>query len=268
LDEHSCFERLANAGVGLIRNKVDQWYREGTHGRLANLAAEWNGLWQQLWRYVRLKQIIRQVKGFRGRQDPAALYDFASDPFGGALNPLQVRSEFLDLLGLLAEQRPRRVLEIGTATGGTLLLLCHAAASDALLISVDLPGGPFGAGWPGWQLPLLRAFPLPGQRLELLRANSHDPAVLERVRGLLGGDPLDFLFIDGDHRYEGVKQDFETYGSLVRPGGLVAVHDISVHPFGLAGEVPRFWQEIRPHHRTRELVAGWDCGLGIGIVWH
>jgi predicted O-methyltransferase YrrM len=41
---------------------------------------------------------------------------------------------------------------------------------------------------------------------------------------------LDFLFIDGDHTYEGVKQDFEMYTPLVRKGGLVAMHDIVPPP--------------------------------------
>jgi hypothetical protein len=33
------------------------------------------------------------------------------------------------------------------------------------------------------------------------------------------------LFIDGDHRYEGVRRDFEMYSPLVGAGGLIAFHD-------------------------------------------
>ena len=36
---------------------------------------------------------------------------------------------------------------------------------------------------------------------------------------------IDFLFIDGDHRYEGVKGDIETWVPRVRDGGIVAFHD-------------------------------------------
>jgi len=46
----------------------------------------------------------------------------------------------------------------------------------------------------------------------------------------LNGEPLDFLFIDGDHTYEGVKRDFEMYSPLVRNGGIIAFHDIVKHP--------------------------------------
>ncbi len=38
-------------------------------------------------------------------------------------------------------------------------------------------------------------------------------------------DKIDFLFIDGDHSYEGVKKDWELYSSLLKSGSLVAFHD-------------------------------------------
>jgi len=41
------------------------------------------------------------------------------------------------------------------------------------------------------------------------------------VKKILAGRQVDFLFIDGDHSYEGVKKDFEMYSSLVRKGGVV-----------------------------------------------
>jgi len=36
---------------------------------------------------------------------------------------------------------------------------------------------------------------------------------------------IDFLFIDGDHSYEGVKIDFELYSNLLSPTGLIMLHD-------------------------------------------
>lgn len=36
---------------------------------------------------------------------------------------------------------------------------------------------------------------------------------------------IDFLFIDGDHNYEGVKQDWDLYSKLLLPGSIVAFHD-------------------------------------------
>lgn len=37
----------------------------------------------------------------------------------------------------------------------------------------------------------------------------------------------DLLFIDGDHSYEGAKQDFDLYFPIVKEGGLVVFHDYS-----------------------------------------
>ena len=48
----------------------------------------------------------------------------------------------------------------------------------------------------------------------------------DRLVKATGGKPLDFLFIDGDHAFKGVKSDFQLYSELVRPGGLIAFHDI------------------------------------------
>ncbi len=36
---------------------------------------------------------------------------------------------------------------------------------------------------------------------------------------------IDFLFIDGDHSYEGVKTDFELYSKLLSDRGIIAIHD-------------------------------------------
>jgi predicted O-methyltransferase YrrM len=36
---------------------------------------------------------------------------------------------------------------------------------------------------------------------------------------------LDFLFIDGDHRYPAVQRDINNYAHFVKPGGWIAFHD-------------------------------------------
>ena len=36
---------------------------------------------------------------------------------------------------------------------------------------------------------------------------------------------IDFLFIDGDHSYEGVKKDFELYSTLLTDKGVIVIHD-------------------------------------------
>lgn len=219
---------------------------------------------------VATSTLRRRAARVNGDVEAALDLVFGFDLAGIRIAPMQERSEIRSLLELVRDARPRVVLEIGTARGGTLFLWSRVAAPDALLVSVDLPDGEFGGGYPAWRAPLYRAFAHDAQRLELLRADSHSEETRDRVRDLVGGDGVDFLFIDGDHTYDGVKRDFELYAPLVRAGGLVALHDIvpqgSSDEF-LVGEVPQFWAELRATHETRELVADWAQGrFGIGVV--
>jgi predicted O-methyltransferase YrrM len=183
---------------------------------------------------------------------------------------LQKLSEFAPLVGLVGRQRPLRVLEIGTHRGGTFWVWCQVAADDAKVISVDLPAGAFGDG--DYDESLVRSYAGDRQQVELIRDDSHNPDTRERVVRALEGEPLDFLFLDGDHTYEGVRADFEMYAPLVRPGGMVAFHDIIEHPEVPECEVERVWNEVKPQYRHVELVdpgdvRGWGPWGGIGIIW-
>lgn len=40
---------------------------------------------------------------------------------------------------------------------------------------------------------------------------------------------IDYLHIDADHSYEGVKRDFELYSTLVREGGIISIHDTDLN---------------------------------------
>jgi cephalosporin hydroxylase len=200
------------------------------------------------------------------------IYDAVDTAYGFAdwdvvIAPMQVRSEIEALLELLAEDPPRTVLEIGTARGGTLFLLCHVASADARLISVDLPGGDFGGGYPAALVPLLTSFAQHEQVVELIRGDSHSHDTLAKVEQILGGRQVDFLMIDGDHSYEGIRRDFTMYSPLVRQGGWIALHDIVPGRPELGGGVPDFWRELKARHPVREIVADWNQGAyGIGLI--
>jgi predicted O-methyltransferase YrrM len=199
--------------------------------------------------------------------DQALELAFGFRSVGIRILPGQVRSEITQLLKLLAENPPARLLEIGTAGGGTFFLFARVASEDALLISADLPHGQFGGGYPKWRGRLIQSFGHARQQVHLLAVDSHAPETLQRIQGLLKGNQLDFLFIDGDHRYEGVKADFEMYSPLVRPGGLIGFHDIVPGPPENAGGVAVFWQELKKKYPAREFVADWkQGGYGIGLV--
>lgn len=155
-------------------------------------------------------------------------YSFRLGPV--SIRPAQVKEEITQLLQFLAKLRSMAVCEIGTAGGGTLFLFSRVSHPNATIISIDLPGGPFGGGYPKWKTHFYKSFTCSRQRIHLIRGNSHDLSTIEKVEKILAGRKLDFLFIDGDHTYKDVKADFENYSKLVRPGGIIAFHDIVPHP--------------------------------------
>lgn len=176
-------------------------------------------------------------------------------------NPVEIEA----LYEVVSSLRPARVLEIGTARGGTLYLWTQAAADNATLVSVDLPGGDFGGAYPECRMPFYQAFAARGQQLFLERADSHSPETLELIKQRFAGEPVDFAFIDGDHTYEGVKADFENYGPLVRPGGIIAFHDILYREDQPSIRVDRLWNELKEHYECHELVGPEGSGKRIGI---
>jgi predicted O-methyltransferase YrrM len=196
-----------------------------------------------------------------------SLIDFTSTAFYGLIRPIQVRFEILSLLGLVRELQPRTVLELGTARGGTLFLWTRVIPSDAHLVSIDLPGGRFGDGYVAWRAPVYRSFALGQQHIDLLRGDSHSESIFEQTRKLLGAKLVDYLYIDAGHTYNDVKQDFQMYSRLVAPGGLIAFHDIAVHPPSKGCEVHRFWSEIKSQYNSGEFIEDLSQGwAGIGYL--
>jgi predicted O-methyltransferase YrrM len=181
---------------------------------------------------------------------------------------IQKQSELTGLLHLLERRRPQTVVEIGTEHGGTLWAWCQIAQPDALIVSIDLPRAPRGRGESEDQKTRkFLDFACARQTLRLLRLDSHEEETLEALKAVLSGRPIDFLFIDGDHAYNGVRLDYEMYSPLVRRGGLIAFHDILPHPI-FAPEVERFWRSIRSDFKHVELLdAHQRGGGGIGILY-
>ncbi len=201
---------------------------------------------------------------------------FLFSKWGVNIRPLQLPRELARFLEEVRARRPQTILEIGTALGGTFCGFAWAASDDATIVSVDLRHGDFGGGYPPWRAPLYRSFARGSQQIHLIEGDSHASTTLEAVKRAFGGAPIDVVFIDGDHTYEGVKADYELYSPLVAPGGLIAFHDIapedpSAFP-GMSvcvGGVPRFWQELRESTEHFEIVENWAQGaFGIGVVRH
>lgn len=215
------------------------------------------------------QKIINKLKLFFS-DDEEKIFKFTYKFYGGLIKPMQIKEEFLQCLKIFKEQKPKYVMEIGTASGGTLFSFCKLASEEAIIISIDLPGGLFGGGYSEWKMPIYQVFKKEKQNLYLLRKNSHQKETLEEVLKILNGKQLDFLFIDGDHTYEGVKKDFEMYSPLVKKGGIIVFHDIAVHPLETDCFVHDFWKEIkkRDNYKFKELIKDLNQNwAGIGILF-
>jgi predicted O-methyltransferase YrrM len=113
-----------------------------------------------------------------------------------------------------------RLVEIGVWHGATTCQLRSVMASDGVLYAVD----PFPRGRLGFSAPRRIA------RREVARVRNGAVRWIrttgaEAGRSLAGQPEVDFIFIDGDHSFDVVREDWETWRPLVALGGIVALHD-------------------------------------------
>jgi len=154
--------------------------------------------------------------------------------FGGdgylRIKTLQIPSEITALAEKVAASKPRRILEIGTASGGTLIIWSYLAKER--VITCDLKDMSYAASL---------------------------------YEGLV--PPDSFLFIDGDHTEQGVTQDYLDYKEFVRPGGLIGFHDILENQPLETNQVFHLWKRLTPLAETEEFVNDPNqCGFGIGVL--
>lgn len=86
----------------------------------------------------------RLVENIRNRgeiQDTNKLFNYMARSNFGMISSIRSRAEPIPVLDLLKQNPPKTVMEIGTANGGTLFMLTRVAQPDAMIVSLDLPGG-------------------------------------------------------------------------------------------------------------------------------
>lgn len=161
---------------------------------------------------------------------------------------------------LVAEIKPKTLVELGTHTGASFFCFCQSMAEnniDGSCYAVDTWEGDKHSGSYDTSIyqsvdDHLRDY---YRGIAYLMRMTFDDAVQH-----FNDSSLDLLHIDGLHTYSAVKHDFETWYPKVKPGGIVLFHDTEAR-WGDCG-VWQFWQELQATHQT----FAFRHGFGLGVL--
>lgn len=169
----------------------------------------------------------------------------------------QYKREYLSLLkNIFTPLNPDIIVELGTHAGGSFWGFCEASSNDSILISIDNNH----AG----DSKRIRNF---HKNAFTITGNTQDEKSLIETKKIINGREIDFLFIDADHTYDGVKNDFEIYSQLVRDHGVIAFHDV-YHIHNKGCDVDKFWNEIKNQLKWKsdEYHEPNRINYGIGVI--
>jgi len=159
-----------------------------------------------------------------------AKYGKGRPPIKGAFKDANVNPdiEIPVLTALVDYFHAKRVLEIGCNTGATSAAILAGNKTVEQCIGLDLPEI--------WYTPEKAGSVVADSRFQLMQLENGS-------KDLHAGDiePVDFVFIDGDHSYPFVGYDSNLARSLLNPaGGIITWHDYG-HP--TCGDVKRWVHE-------------------------
>lgn len=174
----------------------------------------------------------------------------------------QEQGELQRFLWLVRELGVRRYCEIGCRNGDTFGLVMAEIGPGGYGLAIDLPENTDSRYRLVQTAKTLRANAI---NVELVFASSHERNTIAKAQKAA---PFDLILIDADHRYEGVKKDWDNYGTFA---DVIAFHDISApnghQSDGYPNGVGRFWKEVSAAFAHDEFVTpGSDMGFGI-LYW-
>lgn len=176
----------------------------------------------------------------RGPGDPKD-YEFFSLFHDAEIN--STRLYMLLLYAVIRSNGLRNLVEIGVMHGVTTSVLARAAEQNGgRLLAVDINAD---------HIKLAR---------DRVQKNGLDSLVhfwLTDSKDCGPLSPVDFLFIDGDHSYEGVKGDWNAWHRKIEPGGIVAFHDTADE------RIAKFLKETFPMPGWEFINFPGDCGLAL-----
>jgi predicted O-methyltransferase YrrM len=145
---------------------------------------------------------------------------FASTPLDHAVVLMTIRQTAY-LFGLVRQMKARKVIEIGRYKGGATLVIAAAMNGEGEFWSIDVGEKEARLHAHGSSRPFDDQLSDMCKRFGLsVNLVVGDSRTVEIETG-----EVDLVVIDGDHSYDGVKNDFERFGTRVRVGGAVLFDD-------------------------------------------
>lgn len=179
----------------------------------------------------------------------------------------QDEAELTWFVSLCQRMKVRRYLEIGSRNGlsfGAVMLNLPAGAYG---MSVDVPENENSAANMVRTAACVRRA---GSTVTQLYESSRSRIAMAAVAAASAEAPFDLVFIDGDHRYEGVKADWRDYG---RFAPVIAFHDVTAPDDwmsdGHVNGVGKFWRELKKERSWLrfEEYATPGSKMGYGVVF-
>ncbi|MCF8199343.1 MAG: class I SAM-dependent methyltransferase [Sulfuritalea sp.] len=224
--------------------------------------------WKLFSRTLRLplhrRRALKRLAEFHSRSRTLEEIVWWALNFGGkgfmAVSSMQIPFEITQLAKVVYDLKPKISLEIGTAHGGTCFIWSQLTSEEVIACDINDMSH---------QKSLYEKFPPASSacKVRLYSGDSHEPGFNSGIQRALNGRQVDFLFIDGDHTVEGVTADYEEYREFVRPGGVIAFHDIVDRQSIASNQVGQFWQRLKKVADVEEFVENqFQTGYGIGIL--
>ncbi len=192
--------------------------------------------------------LINSLKAFRNRPLPHLILW----QLGIAKSETQTTEEERDCLARHASGK-KRLAEIGVHHGVTTRRLRSVMDPAGVLFAID----PYPKQMLGfsaqWVVARREVSRVKTGTIQWMRKFGADAA----AKLLADGCPLfDFVFIDGDHSWDGLKSDWEGWSRLTAPGGIIALHDSrssTLRQIDGAGSA-RFTREVIAHDPMFETI--------------
>lgn len=158
--------------------------------------------------------------------------------------------------------RPRMIVELGVHGGFSYSVFCEAVQRlhlAARCFAIDTWRGDEHAGYYGDHV--YDALCAHNRRYDsfsrLIRSDFSDAC------SAFADGSIDLLHIDGCHRYEAARSDFETWLPKLSAHGVILFHDTAEYAPGFG--VHRLWEELRTRYPSFEFRHGHGLGvLGVG----